>query len=380
MMKLGLFGYGVVGGGVGRIADGRDDMEVGRILVLPHEVDVDPRTVTDINDILNDDSIDTVVEVMGGIHPAFEFVSSALKAGKNVVTANKALVAAYYKELIALAKENNVTFRCTAAVGGGIPWLVNLSRVRRVDTIESVWGIMNGTTNYILSSMTAQDVDFADVLKKAQELGYAEADPTADIDGHDIRRKLAISVGVAFDAAVEEAKIPTFGIRNVTAADIQAFRAMGRTCKLLAYGQMTPDGVAAYVEPTIFASDRLEASVGTNYNMISYQSNNAGIQSYYGQGAGRFPTAYNVVSDCLDILAGEDSFYTDKAEPAALACGSVSHAYYVRTSVCDEFLSSITEEKGEGWVITAPVSVEKMHAWAQKQKEIDAGVFFAGIQ
>ncbi len=380
MMKLGLFGYGVVGGGVGRIADGRDDMEVGRILVLPHEVDVDPRTVTNINDILTDESIDTVVEVMGGIHPAFEFVSSALKAGKNVVTANKALVAAYYKELIALAKENKVTFRCTAAVGGGIPWLVNLSRVRRVDTIESVWGIMNGTTNYILSSMTAQDVDFADVLKKAQELGYAEADPTADIDGHDIRRKLAISVGVAFDAAVEEANIPAFGIRNVTSADIQAFRTMGRTCKLLAYGQMTPDGVAAYVEPTIFASDRLEASVGTNYNMISYQSNNAGIQSYYGQGAGRFPTAYNVVSDCLDIIAGEDSFYTDKAEPAALACGSVSHAYYVRTNVCDEFLSSITEEKGDGWVITAPVSVEKMHAWAQKQKEIDAGVFFAGIQ
>jgi homoserine dehydrogenase len=155
---------------------------------------------------------------------------------------------------------------------------------------------------------------------------------------------------------------------------------MGRTCKLLAYGQMTPDGVAAYVEPTIFTSDRLEASVGTNYNMISYQSNNAGIQSFYGQGAGRFPTAYNVVSDCLDIIAGEDSFYTDKAEPAALACSSVSHAYYVRTSVCDEFLSSITEEKGEGWVITAPVSVEKMHAWAEKQKEVDAGIFFAGIQ
>lgn len=380
MMKLGLFGYGVVGGGVGRIADDRNDMEVGRILVLPHEVDVDPRTVTNIQEILDDKSIDTVVEVMGGIHPAFEFVSAALKAGKNVVTANKALVAAYYQELIALAKENKVTFRCTAAVGGGIPWLVNLTRCRRVDTIESVWGIMNGTTNYILSSMSAQDVDFADVLKKAQELGYAEADPTADIDGHDIRRKLAISVGVAFDAAVEEAKIPTFGIRHVKACDIQAFKAMGLTCKLLAYGQNTPDGVAAYVEPTLVSSDRLEAAVGSNYNVISYQSNNAGIQSFYGQGAGRFPTAYNVVSDLLDIIAGEDQFYTEKAIPASLACGGVSHAYYVRTVKEDDFLASVAEKKGEGYYITAPVSVEKMHAWAKAQQEIDPDVFIAGIQ
>ncbi len=380
MMKLGLFGYGVVGGGVGRIADGRNDMEVGRILVLPHEKDVDPRTVTNVQDILNDETIDTVVEVMGGIHPAFEFVSAALKAGKNVVTANKALVAAYYKELLQLAEENGVTFRCTAAVGGGIPWLVNLSRCRRVDKIQNLWGIMNGTTNYILSSMNAQDVDFADVLKKAQELGYAEADPTADIDGHDIRRKLAISVGVAYDAAVNESEIPTFGIRRIKACDIQAFRAMGRTCKLIAYGQKNSDGVAAYVEPTLLTSDRLETAVGSNFNLISYESENAGVQSYYGQGAGRFPTAYNVVNDCIDILQGEKKFYTDKYTPAALCAQGVSHAYYVRTSAADDFLNSVTEKQGDGWVVTKPVSVEQMHAWAAKHAETDPEVFFAGLQ
>jgi len=345
-----------------------------------HSPRADDRTVTDVQDILNDSSIDTVVEVMGGIHPAFEFVSAALKAGKNVVTANKALVAAYYEELLQLARENNVVFRCTAAVGGGIPWLVNLARCRRVDTIQSLWGIMNGTTNYILSSMTAQDVDFPQVLKKAQELGYAEADPTADIDGHDIRRKLAISVGVAFDAAVKEAEIPTFGIRSITAADIQAFRGMERTCKLLAFGQMTPDGVAAYVEPTLFTADRLETAVGSNFNLISYLSDNAGVQSYYGQGAGRFPTAYNVVSDCLDILAGEKDFYTKKSVPAEIASDGVSHAYYVRTTAPDAFLNSVTETRGAGWVITAPVSVARMHAWAQEQKQRDPDVFFAGIQ
>lgn len=376
MMKLGLFGYGVVGGGVGRIADGRNDMEVGRILVLPHEKDVDPRTVTNVQDILNDKSIDTVIEVMGGIHPAFEFVSAALKAGKNVVTANKALVAAYYKELLQLSEENGVTFRCTAAVGGGIPWLVNLSRCRRVDKILNLWGIMNGTTNYILSSMTAQDVDFADVLKEAQALGYAEADPTADIDGHDIRRKLAISVGVAYDAALNESLIPTFGIRRITAADIKAFRSMDRTCKLIAYGEQTEEGVAAYVEPTLLTNDRLETAVDSNFNLISYESENAGIQSYYGQGAGRFPTAYNVVNDCIDILQGEKKFYTEKHQPAEVHMESVSHPYYVRTQNTDAFLDSVTAEKGEGWVITKPVSVAEMHSWAAQYED----AFFAGIR
>lgn len=380
MMKLGLFGYGVVGGGVGRIADKRDDMEVGRILVLPREVDVDPRTVTDVQEILNDGSIDTVVEVMGGIHPAFEFVSAALKAGKNVVTANKALVAAYYKELLQLAEENGVTFRCTAAVGGGIPWLVNLARCRRVDRILNLWGIMNGTTNYILSSMTAKDVDFAEVLKEAQALGYAEADPTADIDGHDIRRKLAISVGVAYDAAVNENEIPTFGIRHIQACDIQAFRSLGRTCKLVAFGENTDSGVAAYVEPSLFTPDRLETAVGSNFNLISYESENAGVQSYYGQGAGRFPTAYNVVNDCIDILLGEKKFYTEKYQPAAICAAGVSHPYYVRTAKVDAFLSSVTEKQGDGWVVTKPVSVQEMHAWAAKKAETDPEVFFAGIR
>jgi len=380
MMKLGLFGYGVVGGGVGRIADKRDDMEVGRILVLPREVDVDPRTVTDVQEILNDKSIDTVVEVMGGIHPAFEFVSAALKAGKNVVTANKALVAAYYKELLQLAEENGVTFRCTAAVGGGIPWLVNLARCRRVDKILNLWGIMNGTTNYILSSMTAKDVDFAEVLKEAQALGYAEADPTADIDGHDIRRKLAISVGVAYDAAVNENEIPTFGIRHIQACDIQAFRTLGRTCKLVAFGENTDSGVAAYVEPSLFTADRLETAVGSNFNLISYESENAGVQSYYGQGAGRFPTAYNVVNDCIDILQGEKKFYTEKYDPAAICAEGVCHPYYVRTAEPDAFLSSVTEQQGDGWVITKPVSVKQMHDWAAKKAEADPDVFFAGIR
>ena len=379
MMKLGIFGYGVVGGGVGQIADKRSDMEVAKILVLPREVDVDPRTVTNVNDIINDGSIDTVVEVMGGIHPSFEFVSAALKAGKNVVTANKALVAAYYNELLALAGENGVVFRCTAAVGGGIPWLVNLQRCRRADTINSVWGIMNGTTNYIMNSMSTSDVDFADVLKQAQELGYAEADPTADIDGWDIRRKLCISAGVAFDAAVSEEDIPMFGIRSVTAEDIKNFRSLDRVCKLVAFSEKTESGVSAYLEPSLFTADKLEAAVPANFNIISYNAEYAGIQSFYGQGAGRFPTAYNVVSDLIDIIEGEAGFYTKKSVPAKVDNAAVCHSYYVRTENPDDYLKSITQEAHDGWYITKPVSVKEMHTWAGCKKETEPGLFIAGI-
>lgn len=380
MMNLGLFGYGVVGGGVGRIADKRQDMDVKKILVLPREVDVDSRTVTDVAEIVNDPGIDTVVEVMGGIHPAFEFVSAALKAGKNVVTANKALVSAYYNELLTLAEENGVVFRCTAAVGGGIPWLVNLKRCRRTDSISSIWGIMNGTTNYIMNSMTAADVDFADILKQAQELGYAEADPTADIDGWDIRRKLCISAGVAFDQVPSEDDVPMFGIRSVTAQDIKNFRAMGKVCKLVAFSEKTSDGISAYLEPSLFGTDKLEAAVPANFNIISYDAEYAGVQSFYGQGAGRFPTAYNVVSDLVDILDGETGFYTGKCVAANVDNDAVCHSYYVRTTCPDNFIKEAAAEAHDGWYITTPISVKQMHDWAAQQKERDPAMFLAGIR
>lgn len=380
MMKLGIFGYGVVGGGVGRIVDKRDDMEVSKILVLPREADVDPRTVTDVNEIINDKSIDTVVEVMGGVHPSFEFVSAALKAGKNVVTANKALVSAYYNELLALANENNVVFRCTAAVGGGIPWLVNLARCRRADNITAIWGIMNGTTNYIMNAMTTRDVDFSDILKQAQELGYAEADPTADIDGWDIRRKLCISAGVAFDRFPAEEDVPMFGIRCVTAEDIKNFRSLDRVCKLVAFSEKTENDISAYLEPSLFTADTLEAAVPANFNIISYDAEYAGVQSFYGQGAGRFPTAYNVVSDLVDIVSGETGFYTENTVEANVNNAATVHPYYVRTACPDEYLKSITAQAHDGWFITKPVSVQEMHSWAASKKEADPTMFMAGIR
>ena len=187
-MKIALLGCGVVGGGVLEIIDKRCNMELKYVLVRRAKPELGDRAVSDFNIIINDKEIDTVVEAMGGLSPAYEYACAAMRAGKNFVTANKHLVAHYYKELVSLAKENGVAFRCTPAVGGGIPWLVNLERVLRCDAVSSVSGIMNGTTNYILDAMHKNGASFADVLAEAQRLGYAEADPAADNSSQPAKR------------------------------------------------------------------------------------------------------------------------------------------------------------------------------------------------
>ncbi len=380
-MNIGLLGFGVVGGGVWELAAQRSDIAIKRVLLRSPKPELPENVSTfDANDILNDDTIDTVVEVMGGLHPAYEYVTAAMEKGKHVVTANKALIAAYYGQLTALAEKKGVALRCTAAVGGGIPWLTNLERVKRLDTVCAVGGIMNGTTNFIMDAMHRAPVDFPAILKEAQELGYAEADPSADIDGDDIRRKLCISANIAFDALLEETAIPTFGIRTVTAADIAAFQAHGFACRLLAKAESTENGVCAYVEPTLVGADDLEAAVPANFNLITYEAEKLGRQSFYGQGAGRFPTASNVMQDCLTVLSGKRGFYTDRAVPMFLT-GGEAHPYYVRTDAPDEFLRGHTADTWDnGAVITDAVDVYEMLSWAKAQVQKDPGTFVAGIR
>ena len=378
-MKIGLLGFGVVGRGVYDILSGRKDVSVGAVLARRDLGQLSCAVTRDMQDILNDPEIDTVVEVMGGLHPAFEYVSGALKAGKNVVTSNKHLLCHYYKELNALAAENGVVLRGTAAVGGGIPWLTNLEKAARANAISKVSGIMNGTTNYIMDAMHKSDVDFADVLKKAQELGYAEADPSADIDGWDIQRKLIISAGVAFGVCLQEEDVPVFGIRNVSAADIRRFQARGLTCKLIASAEKLSDSVAAYVEPKLLGADALEAAVPANFNLISFESEYAGKESFFGQGAGRYPTAYNVVQDLVDIASGVDRFYTDRFQPAATNNAGALHKYYVRTEAKLPELEALAAEDWDGAIVTLPVSVAQMHGLLQKMLEVDPQSFIAGL-
>lgn len=379
-MNIGLLGCGVVGGGILDFCAGREDLTVTKVLVRRPRPDLGALAVTDIADIVSDEAIGIVAEVMGGLHPAYEYICAALKAGKHVVTANKAVISAYYPELTGLARECGVSLRCTAAVGGGIPWLTNLERCKRLDSICELGGIMNGTTNFIMDAMHASPVSFPEILKQAQELGYAEADPSADIDGDDVRRKLTISANIAFDALVQEEDIPMFGIRTVTDGDIRAFKAHGFVCKLLATAKATEGGVCAFIEPTLVDSHDLEAAAPKNFNLVTYCGEKVGRHSFFGQGAGRYPTAFNAVEDCLDIVAGKPGFYTQAMKPAPVLCGGEAHPYYVRTACPDAFLQSVTVEQWGDGVVTACVSVEEMLRWGRAQLAKDPGCFLAGIR
>ena len=380
-MNIGLLGCGVVGGGILDFCAERADLTVAKVLVRRPRPELGTLAVTDIADITGDPTIGIVIEVMGGLHPAYEYICAALRSGKHVVTANKAVISAFYSQLTQLAAENGVSLRCTAAVGGGIPWLVNLERCKRLDAISELGGIMNGTTNFIMDAMHRAPVDFPAILKEAQALGYAEADPSADIDGDDIRRKLCISANIAFDALLREEDIPMFGIRTVTDGDIKTFQSRGFACKLLAEAAQAENGVCAYIEPTLVDAKALEAAVPANFNLITYEGENIGRQSFYGQGAGQMPTAANVMQDCLSILEGRLGFYAQQAVPTALDGSGEAHPYYVRTSAPDAFLRGRTAETWDnGAVITGAVDVYEMLAWAKAQREKDPGVFIAGIR
>ena len=378
-MKIALLGCGVVGGGVLGICDKRSDLELKYVLVRRPRLELGGRAVTDIDTIINDKTVDTVVEVMGGLHPAFEYVTAAMRAGKNVVTANKHLVAHFYCELTQLARECGVAFRCTPAVGGGIPWLCNLERVLRLDEVTAFSGIMNGTTNFILDAMHTDGSDFDEVLKLAQSLGYAEADPSADIDGLDIQRKCIITANIAFGCCLLEEEVPVFGIRTVTAADINAAESMHRVCKMLAFGKKAGGKLSVYVEPSFVPCGELEAAVSENRNVISFETALTGKESFYGQGAGRCPTAYNAVADCLDIQSGVHGFYTDVMEPVKPDNCAEKHPYYVRFAGKDEWLDELTIAPCGDGVVTCDVSVSEMHTWAAKAKAADPALFVAGI-
>ena len=379
-MNIGLLGFGVVGRGVYDMLAGRDDIRAAWVLCRRDLGELTARTTYEMQDILDDPAVDTVVEVMGGLHPAYEYVAAALRAGKNVVSSNKYLMCRYYDELTALAREHGAALRCTAAVGGGIPWLTNLEKAARANHISRVWGILNGTTNYIMDAMHGSDADFADVLAQAQALGYAEADPSADIDGLDIQRKLILSANVAFGVSLREADVPVFGIRNVRKADIARFQAHGCTCKLIAAAEQKGGSICACVEPTLLSHDALEAAVPANFNLISMEGDRMGVQSFFGQGAGRYPTAYNVVQDLVDIRRGVHAFYTDSFVPAVPDNSGVQHRYYVRTRAALPELAALAEGDWDGAVITQPVPVSRMHALMAQALVQDSESFFAALQ
>ncbi len=312
MIKIAILGYGTIGSGVVEVLNTNsesiakragDGIEVKYILDL-RDFPGDPmedKVIHDYDVIANDPDIQVVVEAMGGVEPAYTFVKRALLAGKNVTTSNKALVAKHGAELIAIAKEQNINFLFEASVGGGIPIIRPLNSSLTADEIEEITGILNGTTNYILSKMTFEGLEFADVLKDAQSRGYAEADPTADVEGYDACRKIAILTSLVCGQQVDFEDIYTEGISKISADDIKYAKAMGLVIKLLATSRKTKEGYCAMVAPFMLSQQHPLYGVNDVFNAIFVHGNVLGDAMFYGSGAGKLPTASAVVADIVDI-------------------------------------------------------------------------------
>lgn len=312
MIKIAILGYGTIGSGVVEVLDTNresiakragDEIEVKYILDL-RDFPGDPmegKVIHDYGIIAENPEIQVVVEAMGGVEPAYTFVKRALLAGKSVTTSNKALVAKHGAELIAIAKEQGINFLFEASVGGGIPIIRPLNSSLTADEIQEITGILNGTTNYMLSKMTFEGLEFDDVLKDAQSRGYAEADPTADIEGYDACRKIAILTSLVCGQQVDFEEIYTEGITKITAADIRYAKAMGRAIKLLATSRKTEEGYCAMVAPFMLAQGHPLYNVNDVFNAIFVHGNVLGDAMFYGSGAGKLPTASAVVADIVDI-------------------------------------------------------------------------------
>jgi homoserine dehydrogenase len=357
---IGIIGFGTVGSGVVKLLLQNHDVLARRIglpidLIKVADLEIrrdrgvalPPGVLTDdASQVIAHPDVDIVVELIGGIEPAKRFILDAMTRGKHVVTANKALLAAAGEELFAAAAARQVDFEFEGSVGGGIPIIRALKEGLSGNRIESIYGIINGTSNFILTKMTDERKAFADVLGEAQRAGYAEADPTSDVEGHDSANKLAILVSLAFGTPVTLKAIYTEGITGITPLDIEFAREFGYRIKLLAIAKAQPDAVEARVHPTMIPEDNLLAQVGGVFNAIYVVGDFVGETLFYGRGAGDRPTASAVVSDLVAIARNIRHHAAGRVPPTSydgpsrrplrlLAMEEISSLYYLRCSVLD---------------------------------------------
>ena len=316
MINIAVLGYGTVGSGVVEVINTNhesinkragDEINIKYVLDLrdfPGDP-VEKVLVHDYEVIVNDPEVDIVVEVMGGIEPAYTFVKRALQAGKSVSTSNKALVAKHGSELMEIAKEKNINFLFEASCGGGIPIIRALNSSLTADEIDEITGILNGTTNYMLYKMSTENCDFDTVLKEAQAKGYAEADPTADVEGQDACRKIAILASIISGKYVDFEEIYTEGITKITTEDMQYAKALGMNIKLLAECKHVDGTLYAGVAPVLLHAEHPLYSVNGVFNAVFVKGNMLGDAMFYGSGAGKLPTASAVVADIVAVVQNQ---------------------------------------------------------------------------
>lgn len=354
MVNIAVLGYGTVGSGVVEVINTNHEIinkRAGEEINIKYVLDLrdfpgDPvqQILThDFNDILNDDEVKVVVEVMGGINPAYTFVKQCLAAGKSVATSNKELVASHGPELLAIAKENNVNFLFEASVGGGIPIIRPLNTSITADEVTEITGILNGTTNYILTKMDQEGASYDEVLKQAQDLGYAERNPEADVEGGDACRKIAILTSIVYGKHLDYTKIHTEGITKISTEDFKYADALGVSIKLVGTTKKEGDTLYSFVAPMMLDENHPLSGIHDVFNGIFVHGNVVDDIMFYGRGAGKLPTASAVVSDVVDEVKhmGKNIMASWDAEP--LPIGDFRDAvnrFFVRVSV-----DSITKEE-----------------------------------
>jgi len=390
-MKIAIMGFGVVGSGVGEVVTKNQDIlvkkcgepiEIAHILDLRDFPDSEFRCFTkDFNDILNDPEVGIVVETMGGVNPAYEFSKKLLLAGKSVITSNKELVAAHGTELLQIARERNLNYLFEASVGGGIPIIRPMFSCLTAGEATDVFGILNGTTNYILTQMFQKGETFDNALRAAQKKGYAEADPTADVEGHDTCRKIAILSALAFGDSVLTERIPTEGITKITAEDVAYAEKPGYSIKLIGHATKAEDGgVFAAVFPAFVPKSNPLAGINDVFNGIIVKGEDLGDVMFYGRGAGKLPTANAVVADVVDAIKHKGVniiIKWNEYKPENQSEGKLQkYPYYVRFSGkavsglegCQIVTFDEEEYKNEFAVITKPMT------------ETALGEFVAGVE
>lgn len=361
-LYIAIMGHGVVGSGVAEVIaknndlivknNNLDSLEVKHILDLRDFPDspYSDKFTKNFDDILNDDDVKIVVETMGGLNPAYTFVKKCLEAGKSVVTSNKELVASHGWELLKIAEEKNINFLFEASVGGGIPIIRPISRCMAANEITRIAGILNGTTNFILTKMIVDNMSLEDALKLAQDNGYAEKDPTNDIEGFDACRKICILASLCFGRHVFPDSVPTEGITKITLADVEYAKNYGKVIKLLGTAMRSPDDkVSAEVSPALIDMTGPLANVNDVFNAVLLDGNAVGEVVFYGKGAGKLPTASAVVADVIDcaVSKGKRIGYTwdEAAEQNLVSSSEMLTRLYVR-GMCqdkDKTVSSVKQ-------------------------------------
>ena len=386
MIQIAILGFGVVGSGTAEVLTENKQLieeRLGCEYNIKYILDLrdfpnspfGSLVIHDFNTILNDPEVSIVVEMMGGSHPAYDFSKACLEAGKNVVTSNKEVVATFGVELCRIAREKGVRYLFEASVGGGIPVIRPMINDLSSNRINKISGILNGTTNYILTSMRDKGASFADALKTAQELGYAEANPSADVDGIDAARKIVILAAIASGKLISPKTIYTEGITKITLEDTNMARLLGYTVKLIGYAEVKGDKLIAFVSPRMVPETNPLCRIDGVFNGILVNANMVGEVMFYGPGAGKLPTASAVVADIIDIISGIDSdikpiVWSDAAQSDVLdmADYACKRVFIVKGSEIPKALADIEERQATEGGLVAVVTAEISESEAEKLK------------